>query len=68
MRMFTFKKYRATKKNVLLLESAMKALGYEGGLLKVSATTDYQDFKERRWFYAFHNDINEKMQELENQI
>lgn len=58
-----FKRYRATKENVILLESAMKALGYP--LEKVSAATDYKSFKHFNWHIMFHNVVNQKMQELE---
>lgn len=59
-----FKKYRATKANVILLESAMKALGYP--VEKVSASTDYKSFKYFNWHIMFSNNVNAKMQELEN--
>lgn len=58
-----FKRYCATKKNVLLLENAMKALGYE--VEKVSAATDYEGFKYFNWHNMFHNVVNQKMQEIE---
>lgn len=58
-----FKKYRATKANVILLESAMKALGYP--VEKVSAEKDYKGFKYSNWHVMFHNVVNSKMQELE---
>lgn len=58
-----FKKYRATKANVILLESAMKALGYP--VEKVSAATDCKGFKYFNWHNMFHNVVNSKMQELE---
>ncbi|KJD42473.1 MULTISPECIES: hypothetical protein [Paenibacillus] len=58
-----FKKYRATKENVILLESAMKALGYP--IEKVSAAKDYKGFKYNNWNMMFHNIVNSKMQELE---
>lgn len=58
-----FKKYRATKENVILLESAMKALGYP--VEKVKAEVDYKSFKYFNWHNMFHNKVNAKMQELE---
>lgn len=58
-----FKKYRATKENVILLESAMKVLGYP--VEKVSAEKDYKEFKYSNWYLMFHNVVNSKMQELE---
>lgn len=60
-----FKKYRATKENVILLEKAIKALGREVG--KVSAEKDYKAFKDIHWYTMFHNDINFRMQELETE-
>lgn len=60
-----FKRYRATKKNVILLEQAMNALGY--GWEKLNARQDYKTYKNHRWHYMFHNDVNLKMQELENE-
>ncbi|MEK3849953.1 MULTISPECIES: hypothetical protein [Paenibacillus] len=58
-----FKKYRATKENVILLESAMKELGYP--IEKISAAKDYKKFKYSNWHIMFHNTVNSKMQELE---
>ncbi|MFB5761078.1 hypothetical protein [Paenibacillus medicaginis] len=58
-----FKKYRATKANVILLESAMKEMGYP--VEKVRAEKDYKGFKYNNWHLMFHNDVNSKMQELE---
>lgn len=58
-----FKKYRATKQNVILLESAMKELGHP--IEKVSAAKDYKEFKYSNWHIMFHNSVNSKMQELE---
>lgn len=59
-----FKKYRATKANVILLEKAMIALGRPAE--KVKAEKDYKSFKYSNWHIMFHNDVNSKMQELEN--
>ncbi|ALA41376.1 MULTISPECIES: hypothetical protein [Paenibacillus] len=58
-----FKKYRATKQNVILLESAMKELGHP--IEKVGAAKDYKEFKNSNWHIMFHNSVNSKMQELE---
>lgn len=58
-----FKKYRATKENVILLERAMKELGYP--VEKVKAEVDYKAFKNSNWYIMFHNNVNFKMQELE---
>ncbi|MED4353575.1 hypothetical protein P9265_14760 [Schinkia azotoformans] len=58
-----FKKYKATRENVILLEKAMKALGYE--VEKVKAEKDYKAFKDSNWHNMFSTTINDKMQELE---
>lgn len=63
-KMFVFKKYRSTKANVLLLEKAMKEVGY--AVEKFEAVNDYQAFKSSNWHNMFHNAVNEKMQEIEN--
>jgi len=58
-----FKKYRATKRNVILLESAMEGLGYGTG--KIKAEVDYKAFKNSYWFNMFSLKVNFKMQEIE---
>lgn len=61
-----FKKYRATKENVILLERAMQALGYPAE--KVKAEIDYKSFKYSNWHIMFSNNVNFKMQELEKAV
>lgn len=62
-----FKKYRATKENVILLERAMIAV-YGDAVKEKSgynAVNNYQSYKANNWFNMFSINVNEKMQELE---
>lgn len=62
-----FKKYRATKENVILLEQAMIAIYGDAAREKpeYSAVNNYREYKSSNWYNMFHNNVNAKMQELE---
>lgn len=62
-----FKKYRATKENVILLEQAMIAIYGDAAKEKpgYNAVNNYKAYKSSNWYNMFHLDVNAKMQELE---